>query len=222
MNCTYDQDNSFISRQISRYYNSRWPNSGLCRTICRCNANYLSVAMRTICLRHSSSVNLEGVLDIMKNDLIIWEVLDVTVFHGLRTTYLIADHYSDVTMGAMAFQISSLPIVYLTVYSGADQRKHQSSAPLAFARGIHWWLMNSPHKWPVTRKMFPSYNVIMMTSSPMRVCHALDGIWFVWRDIFFMQVIDNEFLLQTAEMTIWCSLDTKARISWCRNIDIAT
>ena len=40
-------------------------------------------------------------------------------------------------MGAIASQITSLPIVYLTVYSGADQRKHQSSASLAFVRGIH-------------------------------------------------------------------------------------
>ena len=46
-------------------------------------------------------------------------------------------HYSDVTLDAMASQITSLPIVYSTVYSGADQRKHQSSASLAFVRGIH-------------------------------------------------------------------------------------
>ena len=40
-------------------------------------------------------------------------------------------------MGTMASQTTSLPIVYLTVYSGADQRKYQSSALLAFVRGIH-------------------------------------------------------------------------------------
>ena len=59
-------------------------------------------------------------------------------------------HYSDVIMGTMASQITSLTIVYSTVYSGADQRKHQSSAPLAFVRGIHRSPANSPHKWPVT------------------------------------------------------------------------
>ena len=37
---------------------------------------------------------------------------------------------------------------------GVDQRKHQSSASLAFVRGIHRWPMNSPHKGAVTRKMF--------------------------------------------------------------------
>ena len=64
-------------------------------------------------------------------------------------------------MGAIASQITSLTIVYSTVYSDADQRKHQSSASLAFVRGIHRGPVNSPHKWPETRKMFPFDDVIM-------------------------------------------------------------
>ena len=40
-------------------------------------------------------------------------------------------------MTTMASQIVSLTVVYSTVYSDADQRKHQSSASLAFVRGIH-------------------------------------------------------------------------------------
>ena len=73
-------------------------------------------------------------------------------------------HYSAVIMGAIASQITSLTIVYSTVNSDADQRKHQSSASLAFVRGIHRRRMNSPHKWPVTRKMFPFDDVIMKMS----------------------------------------------------------
>ena len=65
-------------------------------------------------------------------------------------------------MGTMMSQITSLMIFYSTVYSGVDQRKHQSSASLAFMRGIHRGPVNSPHKWPVTRKMFPFDDVIMM------------------------------------------------------------
>ena len=42
-------------------------------------------------------------------------------------------------------------------------KKYQSSASLAFVRGIHRWSVNSPHKGPVTRKMFPFHNVIMWT-----------------------------------------------------------
>ena len=70
------------------------------------------------------------------------------------TARVTAAHCGDVIMGKMASQITSLTIVYSTVYSGADQRKHQSSASLAFVRGIHREPLNSPHKWPVTRKMF--------------------------------------------------------------------
>ena len=84
---------------------------------------------------------------------------------NISSIYLMAAntsiHISDVTMGAIAFQITSLTIVYSTVYSNADERKHQSSASLAFLRGIHRWSVNSPHKWPVTRKMFPFDDVIM-------------------------------------------------------------
>ena len=64
-------------------------------------------------------------------------------------------------MGAIASQITSLTIVYSIVYSDAYQRKLQSSASPAFVRGIHRGPVNYPHKWPVTRKMFPFDDVIM-------------------------------------------------------------
>ena len=70
-------------------------------------------------------------------------------------------HNTDVMMTAMASQITSPTIVFSTVYSGADLRKHQSSVSLPFVRGIHRSPVNSPHKGPVTRKMFPFDDVIM-------------------------------------------------------------
>ena len=87
-------------------------------------------------------------------------------------------HYRNIIMGAMASQITSLTIVYSTIHSSSDQTKHQSSAPLAFVRGIHRWPVNSPHKWPVTRKMFPSDDVILRNSHshihhPIRSYHPL-------------------------------------------------
>ena len=57
-------------------------------------------------------------------------------------------------------------MVYSSVCSGADHRKHRSSASLAFVRGIHRWPVNSPHKWPVTRKMFPFDDAIMLLPVP--------------------------------------------------------
>ena len=75
-------------------------------------------------------------------------------------------------MGAMASQFTSITIVYSTVYSGADQRKHQSSESLAFVRGIHRWPVNSPHKWPVARKMLPFDDVIMK----LRICKIITNV----------------------------------------------
>ena len=71
-------------------------------------------------------------------------------------------HYDDVIMGVIASQITSVTIVYSIVYSGTDQRKHQSSASLAFVWEIHRGPVNSPQKGPVTRKMFPFDDVTMI------------------------------------------------------------
>ena len=86
-------------------------------------------------------------------------------------------HYGDVIMGATVSQITNLAIVYSTVYSGADQRKHQSSAPLVFVRGIRRWPVNSPHKGSVTRKMFPFDDVIIWLYSPTLDIELPNLLW---------------------------------------------
>ena len=68
-------------------------------------------------------------------------------------------------MGSAASRIISLTSVYSIAYSDADQRKHQRSASLAFVRGSHRGPVNSPHKWPVTRKMVPFDDVIMLSGA---------------------------------------------------------
>ena len=84
-------------------------------------------------------------------------------------------------MGAMASEITSLTVVDSAIYSGADQRRHQSSASLAFVRGIHRGPVNSPHKWPITRKCFH-----LMTSSWIQAdgCRGLKTADFLSRDVF--------------------------------------
>ena len=67
-------------------------------------------------------------------------------------------HYIDVIMTTVASQITSPMVVYSIVYSGADQRKHQSSASLG--------PVNSPHKRPVMWKMVPFDDVIMRKQLP--------------------------------------------------------
>ena len=79
----------------------------------------------------------------------------------VRHFSIIDVHYDDVIMGTTVSLITSLTIVYSTVYPDGDRRKHQSSASLAFVWGIHRGPVNSPHKWPVTREMFPFDDVIM-------------------------------------------------------------
>ena len=70
---------------------------------------------------------------------------------------------NDVIMSVMASQITTLTSVYSTVCLGADQRKYQSSASLAFMREIHRWPVNFPHKGPVTRTVLPFDDVIMLS-----------------------------------------------------------
>ena len=87
------------------------------------------------------------------------------------STTLYICHYNDFIMNAMASRITGVSSVCSTVCSGADQRKHQSSASLTFVGGIHRWPVNSPHKWPVTRKIFP-----FMTYHGHRTRHRSTGL----------------------------------------------
>ena len=82
-------------------------------------------------------------------------------------------HYGDAILGAIASQITNVTVVYSTVYSDADQRKHQSSASLAFVRRNHRGPVNSPHKWPATRKMFPPDDVTMAKKQLVTSYHCL-------------------------------------------------
>ena len=87
--------------------------------------------------------------------------LTINMWAGANVGHTEAIHYSDVIMSAMVSQIAAVSIVYSTVCSGANKSKYQTSASLTFVRGIHRWPVNSRHKGPVTRKMFPFDDAIM-------------------------------------------------------------
>ena len=114
-----------------------------------------------------------------------------------KSLEFIAIHYNDVIMGTIASQITNLPIVYSTVYSDADQRKHQSSASLAFVRGIHRGPVNFPYKWPVTRKLFPFDDVIMTevcsngSNLPQISIRWGYGLWSAWRQAIKWNNVDR-------------------------------
>ena len=86
------------------------------------------------------------------------------------------DHCSDVIISTVPSQITSVSFVFSTVCSGTDQGKHRSSASLAFVRGIHRWPVNSPHKGPVTRKMFSFDDVIIWYSTSNSITNYIDVV----------------------------------------------
>ena len=110
-------------------------------------------------------------------------------------------------MSTMASQITSLTTVYSTPYSGWDQRKHQSSASLAFVRGIHRWPVNSPHKGPVTRKMYPFDDVIMRHKTT------------VLRGIPHLLFLPKTFATSSSTMTRYLMIHNTAYTQWRHNID---
>ena len=105
-------------------------------------------------------------------------------------------------MSTMASQVTGVRIVCPAVCSGIDQRKHQSSTSLAFVRGIHQWPVDSHHKGPVTWKMFPFDDIIMVwVACPSCLFWHLSGetskiswghtdFMYVWvNDDYFHQII---------------------------------
>ena len=103
-------------------------------------------------------------------------------WHYVRLEHMIPWHYTDVIICAMASQITSPKIVYSTVCSGWDKRKHQSSASLTFVMVIHRSPANSTHKGPVSRKMFPFDDVIMHNDNPTSPFHwkQIESINTLW------------------------------------------
>ena len=110
-------------------------------------------------------------------------------------------HYDCVITSAMTSQNTSLTVVYSTVYSGTDERKHQSSASLAFVRGIHRWPVNSPHKWPVSRKMFPFDDVIM---------HSLRCMCSFQETPTWLKSMQGKFVYTDPEL--WCHCNDRLGI----------
>ena len=111
-------------------------------------------------------------------------------------------------MSAMVFQIIGVSIVCATVCSGADQ----SSASLAFVRGIHRWPVNSPYKGPVTRKMFTFDGGIMVLNTkaaPRELSHRERMLKYAeWQ--FAVQWICRQvnFSIVTMPTIILTTLDT--------------
>ena len=119
-------------------------------------------------------------------------------------TRITQSHYDDVIMSTMASQISSLTGVYSSIYSGTDQRKHQSSESLAFVRGIHRGPVNSPHKGPVTRKMLRHYHQNINIGSDAW-CQCVKIVFLVIIYGYFSVYLPHCFAIQAIniKITLW-------------------
>ena len=117
--------------------------------------------------------------------------------------------------GTIASQITSLTIVYSTVYSDADQRKHQSSASRAFVWEIHRWPVNSPHKWPVTRKMFPFDDVIVYFQYWFTVGDLPHHILWLYMNVNQIQIqIQYRFIVRCTKYTIQKNINIQGKTFW--------
>ena len=103
-------------------------------------------------------------------------------------------HYDDVIMTTMASQVTSLTVVYSTVYSNADQRKHQTTASLAFVWGIH------RDRWiPRTKGQLRGKCFHLMTSSwTTSVCQRENSIFGEW------DILSDKYLTITSQLHCPC------------------
>ena len=122
-------------------------------------------------------------------------------------------------MGTITSQITSLMIVYSTVYSSADESKHQSSASLAFVRGIHRRPVNFPDKGPVTRKMFTFDDVIMIMK--------FSGVITIDKSDVHAKGQGQRSKVKVTEVTILVFLDCNSSFNsqmatkWCTKLEVA-
>ena len=132
-------------------------------------------------------------------------------------------HYNDVIMSAMASQLTSPTIVYSIFYSGADQRKPQSTASLAFVSGIHRWPagldIRKFHPWfnlqpkfhyrnhNISRNTFPSHLIFssllksINTSLTITVHYTSESLVNEWPFIS-LYAICYSFLFEDKNITV--------------------
>ena len=107
-----------------------------------------------------------------------------------------AKHYIDVIMTTMASQITSLTVVYSNVYSDADQKKTSKLRVTGLCVGKSPGPVNSPHKGPVRRKMFPFDDVIMIKENDYEL-----SSWYTMCIRYNMTIITLYYSIQRDNIT---------------------
>ena len=125
-------------------------------------------------------------------------------------------HYDDVIMGAMASQITSLTIVYSTVYSGAHQSKHQSSANALELR----LSCTNPSKWIIPQmSVFIVFTKVtqqrLLINKTLRFIHAVRYTWFIFSQHIKMCCETYDKLRQRDESNKKCRI---RRLTWILHV----
>ena len=104
----------------------------------------------------------------------------------------VCKHYNDIIVSASASQITIFTIVYSTIYSGVDQRKHQSSASLVFVRGIHRWPVNSLHKGPIMENVSIWWRHHDLMGCVANKCHS-QYMNIYWKKLCMSKMLHSPF-----------------------------
>ena len=111
-------------------------------------------------------------------------------------------------MSAMVSQITGVSVVCSTVCWGTDQRKYQSYASVAFVRGIHRSPVDSPHKGPVTRKMFPFDDVLVICYMNRTDDTVTLLKWFIYHAMYIQSIVYMQLYWFRFRLTV---------VSWWRH-----
>ena len=155
----------------------------------------------------------------------------------IRQVHYCTSHCNDFRIGAMASQITGVSIVWSTVCSGAEQQQQQQKikAPR------HWGeSMDSNNKGPVTRRMLPFDDVIMVITVPADVVQNLSCLhhnisayrWFCVtlldlttssqvadmssRNITTLRLLVHQIAILMCLKWAWWSTNTHLRLKQCK------
>ena len=131
-------------------------------------------------------------------------------------------HFDNITLTSQwaSWRLTSPAIPVFATFTGTRQRIHQSSASLAFVRGIHRWPVDSPQKGPVTRKKFPFDDVTMNMKGQMDALYTSGNNLFYFHCIGYRKICSRvlKWVAQNVFTSILAPIGVQHTWYWRLNI----